>query len=129
MLYILQAVLGPLVRVSGSKVALVHQSAKEFILHRVGSGDGVLPPAIRAINTKGCALTIASACVKYVLLDDFAEDFFGPNNSPTLTASDASDSYERSPLSTSAGSFGKKTQRTLMRMPCSTSALVSLRSA
>ena len=102
MLYTLQAVLGPLVRVSDSKVALVHQSAKEFILHRVGSDDGVLPLAIRAIHTEGCALAIASACVKYLLLDDFAEDFFGPNNSPTLTASDASGSYERSPLSTSA---------------------------
>jgi len=100
--YTLQAVLGPLVRVSDSKVALVHQSAKEFILQRVGSEDDGLSPELRAIDIEDCALAIASACVEYLLLNDFSEDFFDPNNSPTLTTSDASDSYERSPSSTSA---------------------------
>ena len=104
MLYTLQAVLGPLVRISDSRVTLVHQSAKEFILHRISSGS-TLPPAIRAIDTEGCALVVASACIEYLLLDDFAEDFFSLSDSSTLSSSDASDPYNSSPISTTAKPF------------------------
>ncbi|KAB5580049.1 hypothetical protein GE09DRAFT_904211, partial [Coniochaeta sp. 2T2.1] len=68
----LQGIIGPLIRISESKVTLVHQSAKDFLLHRNGKNPGL--PAMDANTEENCALAIASACVQYLRLDDFAVD-------------------------------------------------------
>lgn len=77
----LQGILGPLVRVSGSKVSLVHLSVKEFLLEAASFHEGF--PAMPTINTEGSALRIAHACVQYLLLEDFNDDLFSMENSPT----------------------------------------------
>jgi len=83
----LNSILGQLVRISGSKVSLVHQSAKEFILQEAESNDK-LPRAIRTIRKEDCALEMATACIGYLLLDNFAEDSFDFAESPTNSTSD-----------------------------------------
>jgi len=103
MQHTLQGVLGPLVRVFDSKVALVHQSAKEFLLQHLGSSDEL--SKIRAISAEDCALAIASACMDYLLLNDFSEDLFSPELSPTSLTFGSSGVYENSPVSTSPKPF------------------------
>ena len=88
----LNRILGQLVRVSDSKVSLVHQSAKEFLLQETGSNDK-LPEAIRTIRKEDCALEMATACISYLLLDDFAEDCFSSAESPAESTSDTSNSF------------------------------------
>lgn len=87
----LNSIVGQLVRISDSKVSLVHQSAKEFILQETESNDK-LPGAIRTIRKENCALEMATACISYLLLNDFAEDFFSLVESPTKSTSDISNS-------------------------------------
>lgn len=102
----LRQVLGPLIRISDSKVSLVHQSAKEFILQHSGTNEE-LPPKIRTIAPQDCTLAIATACIDYLLLDDFAKSLFGLVDSPVKSRfdsdSDSQDAYETSP----AGSVNK----------------------
>jgi ankyrin repeat protein/energy-coupling factor transporter ATP-binding protein EcfA2 len=88
----LNSILGQLVRISDSKVSLVHQSAKEFILQETESNDK-LPGAIRTIRKEGCALEMATACINYLLLDNFAEDSFSLVESPTKSTSCTSNSF------------------------------------
>ncbi|KAK4209931.1 ankyrin repeat protein [Rhypophila decipiens] len=71
----LRNVLGPLIRISKSKVLLVHQSAKEFILQQAGGNEAVAPE-IRSIRAQDCTLAIATACINYLLLAEFSEDVF-----------------------------------------------------
>ncbi|KAB5551245.1 hypothetical protein GE09DRAFT_1204258 [Coniochaeta sp. 2T2.1] len=69
---VLQRTIGPMVRISDSKVALVHQSAKDFLLQRERTNDEL--PDLNTITEENSALTLASACVYYLLLEDFAVD-------------------------------------------------------
>ncbi|KAH6649379.1 hypothetical protein F5144DRAFT_634706 [Chaetomium tenue] len=85
----LNTILGQLVRISDSKVSLVHQSAKEFILQETKSNDK-LPAPIRTIRKEDCALEMAAACIGYLSLDDFAGDSFSLMESPTESTSDTS---------------------------------------
>ncbi|EAQ91929.1 hypothetical protein CHGG_00164 [Chaetomium globosum CBS 148.51] len=85
----LNTILGQLVRISDSQVSLVHQSAKEFILQETGRNQK-LPGPIRTIRKEDCALEMATACIGYLLLDDFAEDSFSLVESPTKSPSDTS---------------------------------------
>ncbi|KXX73339.1 Ankyrin repeat domain-containing protein 50 [Madurella mycetomatis] len=103
MQHTLQGVLGPLVRVFDSKVALVHQSAKEFLLHHLGSSEEL--STIRAFSAEDCTLAIASACIDYLLLDDFSEDIFNTELSPTSLTFGSSVMYENSPVSASPKPF------------------------
>ena len=104
MLHTLQSILGPLVRVSESKVKLVHQSAKEFILQSPDTRGGLLP-AIRTITTQDCALAIATACIDYMLLDDFVTDLFGSEWSPSCPRSGFPAVDETSPASSYSKPF------------------------
>ncbi|KAJ9161562.1 Ankyrin repeat domain-containing protein 50 [Coniochaeta hoffmannii] len=97
MTHTLQSILGALVRISDSKVSLVHQSVKEFILQRLGA-EKELPPVIGTIREEGCALTIAISCVNYLVLDDFAEDLFAFMDSPAGSSSEDSDTDESLPF-------------------------------
>lgn len=93
----LQGILGPLVKVSDSKVKLVHQSAKEFILQNPG------PRGIcGTVTAVECALAITEACVDYLLLDDFAEDIFSLQRSPLSPEFDGSAADDNSPVSVSS---------------------------
>lgn len=93
----LQGILGPLVKVSDSKVKLVHQSAKEFILQNPG------PRGIcGTVTAMECALAITEACVDYLLLDDFAEDIFSLQRSPLSPEFDGSTADDNSPVSVSS---------------------------
>ncbi|KAK3311985.1 hypothetical protein B0H66DRAFT_506297 [Apodospora peruviana] len=85
----LQNILGQLVRVSNGIVSLVHLSFKEFILDSPSSARTKLPHEIGTIEQEDCALAIATACIHYILLDDFSENLFGRVNSSD-SASDSS---------------------------------------
>jgi len=101
LLHTLQGVLGPLVKVSDSKVKLLHQSVKEFILQDPCS-RGILVPAVRDITAENCALAIAEACIDYLLLDDFAKDLFSFQRSPTTLEFEVSSAGDNSPVSLSS---------------------------
>jgi ankyrin repeat protein len=81
----IQKILGPMTRMSDSKVSLVHQSAKDFLLknHEIG---GIIP-ALMNVNTMTSSIPLASACINYLLLEDFQDDVFFADDS--LTESDA----------------------------------------
>lgn len=77
-----QGILGPLARVHGSQISLVHQSLKEFLL-RTAEKPGSFC-ATHAVNTKDSALQMASACIQYLRLDDFGNDLFSSDVVPNL---------------------------------------------
>ncbi|KAH7113664.1 ankyrin repeat-containing domain protein [Dactylonectria estremocensis] len=54
-----QGILGPLVRVSGPQVSLVHQSVKEFLLEQV-AGKYESFPAMHTVNAQSSALRLAT---------------------------------------------------------------------
>jgi len=70
---LLQGVLGPFVRVNDSRVSLVHQSAKEFLLTLAAAPDNPLSEA-HGIRETTASLAIASASMQYLLLGDFTDD-------------------------------------------------------
>ncbi|KAK7409151.1 hypothetical protein QQX98_008644 [Neonectria punicea] len=76
-----QGILGPLVRVSGPQVSLVHQPVKEFLLEQV-AGKYESFPGMRTVDAKSSALRLATVCIQYLLLDDFKNDLFS-----TITSS------------------------------------------
>lgn len=80
----IQGVLGPLVRASDSRVSLVHQSVKDFLLQPRGIETGNAPPVMREINPISAALSISTACVRYLLLEDFSKDLFSSDDQSTL---------------------------------------------
>ncbi|KAI1504195.1 hypothetical protein F5X99DRAFT_372815 [Biscogniauxia marginata] len=81
MAHTVQGILGPFARVLESKVFLVHQSAKDFLLQKDRTHDS--STALRAINTESAALQMSTACIRYLLLDDFSRDLFAVEGSPT----------------------------------------------
>ncbi|KAF5018994.1 hypothetical protein F66182_9012 [Fusarium sp. NRRL 66182] len=80
----MQAILGPMIRISDQKVTLVHQTAKEFLQAHAHDFS---------LTTTGeyCALEMAYACIWYLLLGDFAGDIYQADPSPSLTESVSSD--------------------------------------
>ncbi len=85
----IQGILGPLARISGDSVSLVHQSAKDFLLRLAAQPDG---PLSNDFNVDPCnaAQTLATSCIYYLLLDDFGVDIFAPESSPTDSYSPSS---------------------------------------
>lgn len=73
----LQGALGPLVRISDRQVALVHQSLREFLLESEGNAlhkcSDQACSSMPALTSKGAALTMANACITYLLLEDFQD--------------------------------------------------------
>ncbi|KAM0215059.1 hypothetical protein ACHAQD_008567 [Fusarium lateritium] len=70
-----QGILGTLVRVTGRHVSLIHQSLKEYLLEQ-GETDCDSFPAMRTVDAQSSALRLATACIQYLLLQDFETDFF-----------------------------------------------------
>ncbi|KAH8900458.1 hypothetical protein GQ53DRAFT_128407 [Thozetella sp. PMI_491] len=91
----IQGILGPLMRISGDEVSLVHQSAKDFLLRLASQPDNPLFRHFN-INPSTAAQTLASSCIYYLLLDDFSEDRFALQISPADSLSQ-SPSDEESP--------------------------------
>jgi ankyrin repeat protein len=75
MAHTLHGILGPFARISASKVSLVHQSAKEFLLELALRSPDTLA-GIYGINPAKAALILASTSIHYLLLEDFAVDQF-----------------------------------------------------
>ncbi|KAI0188050.1 hypothetical protein EV127DRAFT_435338 [Xylaria flabelliformis] len=102
-------ILGPLVRVSESKVSLVHQTAKDFLLVEDGNEKAShiydAYPDIPAITVERSASCMASACIYYLLLEDFSEDLYSLEQSPIESNSSSSGSYQDSPEAMSFGGF------------------------
>ncbi|OCK76186.1 hypothetical protein K432DRAFT_437179 [Lepidopterella palustris CBS 459.81] len=73
----IQGILGPLVRISESKVSLLHQSAKEFLVDLATHSENPLA-SIYGVNQEKASMILASSCVSYLLLQDFVEDQFLP---------------------------------------------------
>lgn len=71
----IQGILGPLVRISDSKVYLIHQSAKEFLLD-LATRSGNPLALTYGVEPAKAALVLASSCVSYLQLQDFSEDKF-----------------------------------------------------
>lgn len=72
----LQGILGPMVRISGFKVFLVHQSAKDFLLDLQLRRNQDLSISVYAVQSAEAALVLASSCISYLLLDEFSIDQF-----------------------------------------------------
>ena len=79
-------ILGPLVRISDSKVYLVHISLKEFLCSSTKNlQDG--PASMKYhINLQHANSLLASACITYLSLDEFNEDLYVRNN-PSISES------------------------------------------
>ncbi|KAK7408618.1 hypothetical protein QQX98_009220 [Neonectria punicea] len=82
----IQGILGPLVRISSQKASLVHQTVKDFLLVSDAEAGQLQSyeacPGMPIITTKSAALYMATACVRYLLLDDFSSGFSSLETSP-----------------------------------------------
>ena len=73
--------MGSLVRISNSKVYLVHITLKEFLCPSVNESlEGKVPSRDR-INLRHAELSLASACATYLSLDDFTKDIYTKSRS------------------------------------------------
>ncbi|PTB38647.1 hypothetical protein M441DRAFT_145727 [Trichoderma asperellum CBS 433.97] len=97
-------ILGPLIRIIDGHVSLVHQSVKDFLLEQVTAEYDSFP-AMRLVNSQSSALQLATACIKYLLLDDFKVDCFSANGSPTSPSLEISDFLDNLPLSDYSGDY------------------------
>lgn len=86
-------ILGPLVRVSDSKVSLIHQTAKDFLLSEKSEAAARTLagtcPGLSTVTTETSALRMASACIRYLLLKDFSRNWYG-GHGPSSSGSDSS---------------------------------------
>ncbi|KAJ3568871.1 hypothetical protein NPX13_g6271 [Xylaria arbuscula] len=102
-------ILGPLVRISESKVSFVHQTVKDFLLVEDGNEQAKrihnAYPEMPAITQQSSALYMATACIHYLLLSEFSTDLYAPENSPTGSSFSSSESSDSSPTSVSYGGF------------------------
>ena len=73
--HMIQGIVGPLIRISDSKVSLVHQTAKEFLRDHE---DGM--------TEASCALKMSQACMEYLLLADFSVDLYGAKTTSTTSS-------------------------------------------
>jgi len=71
----LQLVVGPFVRIEAQKVSLIHQSVKDFLTgHALSSPDSTVREF--GTSTPTAALHMASTCIRYLSLEEFATDIF-----------------------------------------------------
>ncbi len=83
-------ILGPLVRISDSKVYLVHISLKEFLCSSIKNlQDGRFFRKYH-INLQHANSLLASACMTYLSLNEFNEDLYVINNSSISESSPVS---------------------------------------
>ncbi|KPM39876.1 hypothetical protein AK830_g6697 [Neonectria ditissima] len=108
----IQGILGPLVRVSGPHVSLIHQSVKEFLLEPV-AGKYESFPAMRTVNAQSSALRLATVCIQYLLLDDFKNDLFSTSASPAEPGFQMPELLDELPLGDFTGGFGDEEDNNL----------------
>lgn len=105
----IQGILGPLVRISGQKVSLVHQTVKDFLL--VEDNDQHIrhpsetSPVMPRITAEKAAVHMAFACIQYLLLDDFSQDVYSLERSPHANSPDLSGTPQDSPEAEFFGDF------------------------
>lgn len=87
----IEAVLGPLVRIWDSKIYLVHQSLKEYLLNLSNQPRDPFSAIFGADSTRASSL-MATKCLYYLSLLDFGKDLFSDDQSST----------EQSPISSEA---------------------------
>ncbi len=87
-------VLGPLVRISDSKVYLVHISLKEFLCTSICELEDKKLSAKYRMDMHQAHKFLASACMQYLALDEFAEDLFTKHRSSLSDGSSPSSSPE-----------------------------------
>lgn len=80
-------VLGPLVRISDSKVYLVHISLKEFLCTSIRNIPDQRLSTQYHMNMPQANLFLASASMTYLSLDDFSEDLYAKNRSSSSDGS------------------------------------------
>jgi len=104
----IQGVLGPLVRVSESRVSLVHQSVKDFLLQprRIEN----VPAVMLEINPISAALSISTACVRYLLLEDFSKDLFSSDDQSTLESPILSHGSSEGHTGSPTGSWSRRSE-------------------
>lgn len=79
-------ILGPLVRISDSKVYLVHISLKEFLCSSTKNLQDGRASTKYHLNLQHANSLLTSACITYLSLDDFNEDLYVRNN-PSISES------------------------------------------
>jgi ankyrin repeat protein len=101
----IQSVLGPLVRTSETRVSLVHQSVKDFLLQQRQIKN--TPPVMQEITPTSAAMSIATACIRYLSLEDFSKDLFGSGDESPLESPTSShllpEDHTASPTASSTG--------------------------
>ncbi|KAH6951968.1 hypothetical protein DER45DRAFT_491815 [Fusarium avenaceum] len=99
-----QGILGTLVRVTGRHVSLIHQSLKEYLLEQ---GDAKYDsfPAMRMVNAQSSALQLATACIRYLLLQDFETDFFLTGDTSCEVEDDIADLSDDSSITRFGSNF------------------------
>ncbi len=83
-------ILGPLVRISDSKVYLVHISLKEFLCSSTKNPRDRRLSTRYHINSQHANSLLASACMTYLSLNEFKEDMYVMNNSSISESSPVS---------------------------------------
>lgn len=71
----IRMLLGPLIRISGSRVYLVHQSLKDFLLHLSAIPSHPLAGHF-GVNLQHETLMLVQSCVQYLSFNDFEGDMF-----------------------------------------------------
>ena len=71
----IEGILGPMVRISDSRVSLVHQSAKEYLQALSTQKDNLLC-AVYGVDPHNASMLLAQICISYLSLDDFKKDIF-----------------------------------------------------
>ena len=69
-------VLGPLIRIEKSRVYLAHLSLKEFLCTLIGEYPDKVLSIRYKIDLGVATLFLASACMKYLALEDFSQDLY-----------------------------------------------------
>ena len=72
---VIEGVLGPLVRIWDSRIYLVHQSLKEYLITLSTEVENPLSK-LYGVDPCNADAFLAQACVRYLLLDDFKQDLF-----------------------------------------------------
>ena len=91
-----QAVLGPLIRISQSRIALVHQSLKDYLVEL--SCNPANPLAVTfGVDLQRDTLVVASACMRYLAFDNFEQSIFITDDSSDqhCTSSPRVDAFEQ----------------------------------
>lgn len=75
-----EGILGPLVRILDSRIHLIHQSVKDYLLSLSTQTESPLSK-VYGVNLEEANLLLSKACVSYLRLEDFAKDLFTADRS------------------------------------------------